>query len=270
MSENAATVAPEELAPSAEELAATEVQEDLAPQEDAATAGPAELAPAEPQEPDKHQQEINRNVRKRYEAEREAKELRERIAALEAQNKLTAADLGPKPSMEDPDVDFDADKLATKLDTYYGRKAQIDAAATIEKQTQQVATEKANESIRRQEAEYTVKANAFAKDHPDYDAAFNNYAATSQNQAVGHAILAAVNSPDIINFLGNNLDKVEELNGMTPAAAAVEIGKIDGRIEATKTKKPTSAPDPIAEEISGGGAGDDDDFAKKYPNAEFV
>ncbi|MCK5602027.1 hypothetical protein KAR91_09165 [Candidatus Pacearchaeota archaeon] len=249
MTEQAATETPAELAPAPENTATDTPAGELAPPVETATDTPAELAPADAPISDKAQSEINRNVKKRYDAER-------KLAKVEEENRnlrdaaAPAVEVGAMPTLES--CDFDETVFQTKTSEYFRKVSRQEALNVATEIRGQDAQATAQAETDEQTATYVQKAADFAKDNPDYDQVFDSMMVTLQNPSVGQAILAMENGPAIAHHLGKNLDKVDKLNGMNSTQATLEIAKLGNVLSSAPQQTTTTAPDP-PETVTGGG-----------------
>jgi hypothetical protein len=63
--------------------------------------------------------------------------------------------------------------------------------------------------------------------------------------AMVNSLVEAENAPDIVYFLGNNLDEAERIAKLPAYAQAKEIGKLEDKLSAKKPVKTSNAPEPI-------------------------
>lgn len=63
--------------------------------------------------------------------------------------------------------------------------------------------------------------------------------------AMVNSLVEAENAPDIVYFLGNNLDEAERIARLPAFAQAKEIGKLEDKLLAKPAKKQSNAPAPI-------------------------
>lgn len=180
-----------------------------------------------------------REVRQRNrELERELKELkRQQTPAAQA--------LGKKPSLSDPDIDYDEDKLASRLTDYLARENAIkeqEAKAQREAESQQTEWNKKLGTYNEHKAALKV---------PDYDDAESSVqeAMTETQQAI--IIKGAKNPALVVLALGKNPGKLKELAGIRDHVEfAFAVANLEAQLKVTK--KP-SIPSP-EKKVSGTGS----------------
>lgn len=105
---------------------------------------------------------------------------------------------------------------------------------------------------------YTERAQAFAKEHPDFDEVIADADGVPVSSTVRGLILESDNGPALAYELAKNPEELERISKLGPMATAREIGKIEARLAAqssdpkTETKKITKAPNPLAPVGAGG------------------
>lgn len=226
--------------------------------------GGAELAPAQEEEPakidDGAQKAINKQhakyreeERKRIEVEKEAAELREKLAKFEADKGDVTI-----PSIPDP-YDDDYEEQLRLRDEAIMRKARQDAqqeSVLAQQRTNEEAAKKAEEErIRTLTSGYDKQITALGLNPDDIRNAGNKVVDYGISVDVAEFILQQENGPLITKYLADNPIVLDDLRNMTPIQAAF---KIDSEISAAaSTLKPqaSKAPDP-AETLSGRGAGE--------------
>lgn len=112
------------------------------------------------------------------------------------------------------------------------------------------ATTAAERAAQHRNAEWSAKIGAAKSIMPDFDAVMEK-ADTPTAPHVADALMDADRGPELLYHLANNPDVVERLNDMSPARAAIELGKIEAKLEAPEAapppppRKTTTAPAPI-------------------------
>lgn len=150
--------------------------------------------------------------------------------------------LGPKPTMADPDIDYDATKFEAALIKWNEQKRIADQKATdaqaAEKKSQDAWAEKLNEYG-------TAKAKLKVKDFAEAEAV----ALESLNQVQqGIVVQGAENAALVIYALGKNPAKLKELNAITdPVKFAFAVAKLEKDLKLTTRK----APPPPEKMVSG-------------------
>lgn len=113
-------------------------------------------------------------------------------------------------------------------------------ARRIEEKSKQVAEEKT-----KLVNSFLTKVGEFSKTANDYSSVVNDKVPI--NESMRDVIFASDNGPAIAYYLGKNLDEANKIWELPPHIAAYELGKIESKITAQKSKKPTNAPAPIAD-----------------------
>jgi hypothetical protein len=169
--------------------------------------------------------EVRKNAR---ETTRENRELKRKLAALEASNtpKPTAPALGPKPTLRADDVDFDEDKFEAKLLKWNEAKRKIDE----EKAAEQTAWQKKNDEFNKAAA--SLKA-------PDFDDA--KHAVIDAIDPVRQGILmkAAAQPHVVVLALGRQPEELKKLAAITDLVDfTVAVTKLEGQIKVSSRKPP--------------------------------
>lgn len=176
-----------------------------------------------------------KEVRQRNrELSKENKELRK---AQEASAEPESVVVGKKPSMDDPDIDYDSDKFEAALTSYYDRKREADAAAK--------EIEAANESQAKAwqgtlDGYGASKEALKVKDYDDAESAVQDSLSEVQQAIILHG---ADNPALVVYALGKNPGKVKELAGITDnVKLAFAVAKLEAQLKMTK-RKPASNPE---------------------------
>jgi hypothetical protein len=159
---------------------------------------------------------------------RDKYELKQRVDALEAASKAANAPQRPTREQFQSDEEFTDALVDYKLDQ---RMAQQPVAATPKPSLDESIT--AARSV-----------------HDDFDATVSAVQHIRLPEAASDAIMASKQGAEILYALGKDPDTAERIAGMSPGAAAFEIGMIAAKINYEKTsvaalKKVSSAPAPI-------------------------
>lgn len=195
-----------------------------------------------PQEDDDQASWVN-TVRKKYrEAQKENKELKKRLEAVEATEEKPVT-LPKKPKIED--FDYDSDEFEKALDGWYDKKREFDEY----QQKQELEAKKQQESWQQRLDSYgKAKESLKAK---DFDFAEEIVAETLTETQQAIIIKSAKDPAVIIYALGKNKGKAGELSSITdPLEFAAEIGRLETKLKVNKPKKPP-APE---KKISGTGS----------------
>jgi len=194
--------------------------------------------------------------RKRIEVEKEAKELREKLAAFESAKVET--DIPPIPDPYDDDYE---DKIKAR-DEAITRKASQEAQKSFltEQQNAQKETAKKTEQERINTliSGYDKHTVTLGLNPSDVAKAGNKVVEYGISGEVAEFILEQEDGPLITTYLSENPILLDELRHMTPIQAAFKVSS-DIRAAASGLKPQAStAPDPV-EILTGRGAGETED-----------
>lgn len=206
---------------------------------------------------------INELTREKYEALREAEELRRENEALrnpqsrQQQSRPAQADAPDKPTLEA--FDFDQEAYSEALADW---KVEQKFAEREERANQQ----KAQKTAQEKSAAFKGREAAFAAANPDYyDVAYT--APINYSEAMLGAIQESDEAPAIAYYLAQHLDEAVDISQLSPFAAAKAIGRIEAQLSVpATTSQPRTVPraPPIAPTIQGTG------IANKTPEAMTV
>ena len=219
------------------------------------------------------QKRINDLTAKRYTAEREAKELKEKLAQYESNQQTTTqpkVETVTAPSLPDDLYDDEAmRKYHNDMANYTNVVATQAATSTYEQQQKQSLQQ--TEQAKQKEI-IDKWANNAIRDGVD----INKLSGVEQtlNQAgltpeLGRYIMNDNNGAKIAEYLADNPSEMYSILAMDPVSAGIEIAtKVKPKV-LTQTPKVSNAPQPIAE-VSGGGYVEKDDFDKTYAGYEII
>lgn len=190
------------------------------------------------------QNRINKITADKYAEKRRADALQLKVDAFEKKNATPAL---KEPTLEDPEIDYDEEKLNTAKVAYQVQEG--------------VKNGLANHETRQAEARQQVKnqelADTFEKQVTDLGKADFNVKADAipaLPDGVAGALMQMKDGADLIYHLGDNLDKADAISKMSSEMAMVEIGKLSSALSVKPDIKPSAAPDPIIPVSAGGGA----------------
>lgn len=177
---------------------------------------------------------------------KEHKELKRKLR--DAESKLGAQSppakerpkLGPKPKIDDPDVNYDQDALDRKLDAWIEQRDAVKKAEEEEK-----AAENAQKS-ERQKLENDYKAEAESLKVKDFKDAEDDVVEALSPQQQGILLSAAEKPAVLVYALGKKPEKLKALSEIkNPAKFAAAIGKLELEIK-VKPRSQRPAPEPEA------------------------
>jgi hypothetical protein len=147
----------------------------------------------------------------------------------------------PMPRLEDPDVNFDTDKLEVKMRKWIrseATKAATPAAAKV------IETSNLTAEQQRIATEFNGRLETFAKDHPDFEKVVLKNPILNANQLSKKASAVMVRSPlsaDLMYYFGKNTDEAVRIAKLPEEEQLVEMGEIISKVKATKASgKPDS------------------------------
>ena len=234
MSTEAEVAQVEEVIPETEQ----EVTEQSAQTEDT-EAKPEEQKPEEETLPKGVQRRINRAVRRQYEAEAEAKMLKQRIAEIEQRMNGT-------PSQQQADkepqlAEFDTIEDYTKaVARFYAQRESKTLLSQSEQATQQ---EKAQAAQREHETKWLNKVEKFTALQPDYEEVVGSADINFVDPIVFESIKASPMGAEIAYYLARNPDEAEDIGNMTGIAGVLAIGELGAKL-ASKKVSVTKTPPP--------------------------
>lgn len=227
--------------PGEPEITGEDVNEDSSPQPEDTSAQPEEKKPKGVQ---KRIDELTANWR---EQERINEQLRQQN--YELQRSLTT------PKQESAPVaqgEPKADAYST-YEEYIGAVAEYKAEQKFQtlQQGQQASQQEAEQQ--RQQAEFSARASEFAADHPDFNTvAYNPSLPITASMA--EALNVSEAGPQLLYHLGSNPLEAARIAQLSPAQAAMEMGRLEVRLTTTQPRTQSNAPDPV-QPIQGGGGG---------------
>lgn len=179
------------------------------------------------------------------EAQRELRELRAKVSAPAAQQQAQQLpELGRKPTMEDDDVDWDAEKFEKKLEAWHERKREIDRHEEARKQSEEKQKEEWNGRL----ATYASAKTALK--FKDFDDAEENAKTALDVTQQGIILQGADNSALIVYALGKNPKKAAELGAIKdPIKFAFAIAKLETKLKVESKKVAATAPEKV---VTGG------------------
>lgn len=217
-----------------------------APEVEETDSAPVE-AEEKPQE-DGFQKRINKVTADKYAEKRRADELQRKLDELETK-KPEAPQEAPK--AEDFDYDDDAFKKA---------QIQYEVQQAIQEQKKVARAQATEQEALKAQSSFNERIAAYGKE----DFAERASEIPILPDGVANALMHAENGPELIYHLGTHLDKADQLSGMTPQAAMMELGRISANMAVKPEIKPSAAPDPIEPINSGGALSKDDDFGATF------
>lgn len=224
----------------------------------------AELAPADGDDHSKNDDGVQKAInkqhakfreeeRKRIEIEKEAKALREKLEAFEAEKaKVTIPDY-PDPYDDDYDERLKAREEAIKRQAIQEAKEQ---SLHEQRKAQEDAAKKAEqERFDSVVAGYSSRVTALGLSPDEIRAAGEKVVSYGIDSQLAEHILKQEDGPLITKYLADNPIVLDELRHMTAIDAAMKINSDIRKVASVNKPQASTAPDP-AETLTGRGAGE--------------
>jgi hypothetical protein len=172
------------------------------------------------------------------------RELEEQLKASSAPAQKATV-LGPKPTLKDPDIDYDEEKFSAALDAWHERKRKVDEEEARTKSEAKAAQDAWTAKVT---AYGEAKAKLKVQDFDDAEATVQNTLSPTQ-QGV---ILQGAERPELVVYaLGKNPQKLKELSAITdPVKYAFAVAKLETQLKVTNRK----APPPPEKTVQGSGS----------------
>lgn len=208
-----------------------------------------ESTPQEPEpqeEPDRVQKRINQLTWEKHEANRRAKELEERLAALEAQNQPqprdVVSDIKP-PNFSDYSSDEEYAAAMQEYTVQTVERLQEQSQSEIQRQQQEAEKRQKRDAYQTRIAQYAVENDGFVE----------AIQASNVNisEAVEQVLFESERAAELTHWLAENAAEAVRINNLPPVLAAKELGRIEATFDAVQPKKASNAPQPQTE-LSGG------------------
>lgn len=144
-----------------------------------------------------------------------------------------SAELGPKPKMSDPEIDYDATKFEEALTKWNDRKRTVDSETT----QRQAAEQQAQEAWQSQLTRYgEAKTQLKVKDFSEAESTVSEVMSQVQQ---GIIVQGSDNAALVIYAIGKNPTKLKELSAITdPVKFAFAIAKLEKDLKVTTRKAP--------------------------------
>ena len=239
----------------------------------------AEMAGAEssPASEEKHeeksngvQQRINSLTAEKYQAKREAEELKKQLA--EAQQKAEAPQPVSVEAPKLPDDPYDDQAMRqyhASMVEYSSKVAQEQARAVYESQQRESEQQKQQQKQQQQLQAYAQNAQRDGVDLQKLQAAEQVLANNGISAELGGFLLEDPNGAKVALHIADNPALMHELLSMSPMQAAVKIANEVKPQALSTTPTLTQAPQPI-EEVRGGGVETKDEFDRVYAGYEIL
>ncbi len=220
------------------------------------------------------QKRINDVTAKKYQAERERDELREKLEKQQAAQNVQpvqAQEQLKAPSLPDDLYDEDAMKKYHGEMAVYSQEIAKQAASSVYESQQEKSAKQQQEAQHQKSIEsYVNNAMRDGVDLEKLRGVENTLNQAGIKPELGQFIMKDVNGAKIAEYLADNPAEMHEVLSMDSVSAGIKIAnEIKPKVLAS-TPKVSNAPDPIPDISGGGGFVEKDDFDKIYPGAEFI
>jgi len=188
------------------------------------------------------QERINQKTRQAKEAEQRARQAEEATEDYKRQLEEIQANAPKMPTLEE--FDYDQTQYTQAMAEYNAaaNRSAVQDALTDQQRFQ--ADQAKKEAQQAMVQAFTERTGAFRDEHADFDTVVQdpNF---KQGAAMTQAILIADNGPAIAYHLAKNPGLTNDINQMNPVAAAMELGRISGRLATEAPVKTTKTPTPV-------------------------
>ena len=226
-------------------------------QEVAETAAVPETAPTESEEEQEEkrqsgvQRRIDKLTREKYELSGQARELRERIAALERNQASKPAATQASDAAQDPKPDPKTftgtyEEFVEALSRWTARQ---EHKALAEKTQKEQETADQQERDREVVDSYQERSSEFAAEKEDFNEVVGRIKiAADVAPGVQVAIMEDENGPALAYFLGQHPEVCQQLSELSPARALTHLGRISAALfpDATEESDSEDSPSPKA------------------------
>lgn len=234
------------------ELEQTESAETIGQEETALeTDAPVEAKPEDESQPDPEQTGVQKRINKitadKYREKQRADSLQTEIDLLK---KTQSAQNAVPPKLEDFDYDDEAFKQAS-IKFEVGEQVGLLKQQEINNEVARVKERAAQDFFEK------VKASNLE----NYSQVAQTLTATvSLSDDLIDVIQQDENGPALVYFLGNNLDKADDIASSSPLVAAAKLGRLSESLSKKNVKKKvvSNAPNPLKKIKNGGGAASQD------------
>lgn len=174
------------------------------------------------------------------------RQMRQRIKDLEKQNKQFQSQVAPpikskpvKPSMADPEIDYDEEKYSEAMLKFARENADFEREQEEEQNQLQRRQDKFNE----RQASYVEAKKAFKDDFIEDAESIVRSAFDDSQQSIMLMALSEGQSANMVYALGKNPDRLEALSKIKdPIEFTAELVRLEGKIKVSN-RKPTTAPE---------------------------
>lgn len=190
------------------------------------------------------QKRIDRAVREKYEAQAEAKMLKERLDRIEQnlqQNHRTDRPIDNSEPRIDNFDDFDK-YVAAKAEWIASKKIN----ETLQERERRAAEERVAAAHYKAVDGWQQRVEQATAELPDFEEVLSS-SDVPMSDFMRDAIIDSDLGPKVAYWLANNPDEAKKIASMSPLATVKAIGRLEERLEsqAKAPKKPTSAPAPL-------------------------
>jgi hypothetical protein len=196
------------------------------------------------------------------EKDKRIRELETAMAARETAAASKTEDVGPEPSLQDEDVDFDEAKFKAKWSAWSKRKEAAEAKVAEARKEQEAAQTAWQERLKSyQTAKTTLKV-------PDFEDAEAVVLGTLSEQQQGIIVHGAKNHAALIYALGKNPAQLQKLAAIKdPIQYAFEASRLEAQLK-VQPRKTAPAPERKVSGSAGGATGVDNQLERLRAEAD--
>ena len=170
---------------------------------------------------------------------REKAEAQERVEALEAELAAKKPGTNGKPEITPPATDKEPEEsdFATYKE-FVKAQAQWEIRQALKREAEEAARQAEEERSKEVFDAYHERIEAAKEKYEDWDEVSANAGKLILPPSAQVCIMEAENGPDVLYWLAKNPEQAAKLEEMSPAQAAIEIGRISARLEPPAETKP--------------------------------
>lgn len=259
MSEEFSAEAPQEEAPAATEQV-QEVVEEVT--ETTETAEPNEQVTEKVESQSNVQARIDKLTAKRYTAERERDDMRQQLDKIEQER---ANEILNRPAPTEAQFDYDTEAHTKAVQDHYFAQGQAQGQAQALKDTQ---VREAQASHAREVATYNARVQEFTTKAPDFVQSVGTLQVPADIQQV---LMRDEQGPEMAYLASKNPEIAVKLMSLDPSVRTQGIVDIKMKIASNpKANNISSAGEPNTSQVQTGIKPEQDEFMKKFPNAEIM
>jgi hypothetical protein len=189
------------------------------------------------------QKKISKLTRRVHERDAEIEQLRQEKEEL--LRKVVPVD--PEPKEDDPDIDYDPDKLDAARRAWDRRQIVRELRQDIYVDPREQAEAEAEAAFKKKVADADIEDYEEKRDELVFSFPESNPMPLKMLRAIQFT-----KDPKVVTYLAENLTQAHKIATMLPEAMAVELGRISAKMSLPLSKRITKAPNPMKPLGSGG------------------